>query len=73
MRVSLYFKIRKVAKENGFRGARYLKKWQNYKVYGLYISLTKVSYIGLPQLILSDGKKVRMATPNEVEKILFDQ
>lgn len=74
MSILLYLKIRKIAKKNGFRGARYLQDCEGYKVYEPYMKLTKVAYIGLPQLILVDEQKeVRMATPKEVEKILFNE
>lgn len=73
MNISLYFKVRKAAKMNGFKGARYLQKWEGYKVYEPYMKLTEISYIGLPQLILAnEQQEVRMATPSEVGKILFD-
>lgn len=74
MSILSYFKIRKFAEKQGFRGARYLQDWKNYKVYEPYMSLTEVSYIGLPQLILiNEQKEVRMATPSEVGIILFDE
>ena len=74
MSISQYFKVRNVAKKNGFRGARYLHDWKGYKVYEPYMKLTEISYIGLPQLILvNEQQEVRMAKPDEVEKILFDE
>lgn len=74
MGISLYFKVRKFAKKNGFRGARYLQDWKGYKVYEPYMRLTKISYIGLPQLILvNEQQEVRMATPTEVGIILFNE
>jgi len=74
MSISQYFKVRKFAKMNGFRGARHLQDWKGYKVYEPYMKLTNISYIGLPQLILvNEQQEVRMAKPNEAEKILFDK
>lgn len=64
------FKIRKFARRQGYKGAKYLCKWNEYKVYEPYMSRFKNSYIGLPLVILKDKNgTIRMSTTEEATNI----
>jgi hypothetical protein len=65
------FKIKKFAKKHGYRGAKYLCEWKEFKVYEPYMSRFKNSYIGLPLVILVDknSNEIRMSTPDEAMEI----
>jgi len=66
--------VDKFAKENGYNGAKYVGKWKEYKVYEPYMNEKKVSYIGLPLVILVNNKnEIRMSTSDEAMATLDDK
>ena len=66
-------KIDEFAQNNGYKGAKYIGNWKEYKVYEPYIDNKKVSYTGLPLVILVNNKgEIRMSTPDEAMAILDD-
>lgn len=54
------------AQKKGFKGAEYIGKWKEYKVYEPYKSSNELSYTGLPLVILVNNKnEIRWSTPEE--------
>lgn len=65
--------VDKFAQEHGYKGAKYNGKWKEYKVYEPYMDENKVSYIGLPLVILvNDQGEIRMSTSDEAMAIIDD-
>ena len=52
------------AKSQGYETAEYLCEWRGFKCYEPIIAEGKMSFIGLPLLILEDSEgNIRMSTP----------
>ena len=63
--------VTKFAIENGYKGAKYIGKWKEYKVYEPYMDRNDVSYTGLPLVILvNDKNEIRMSTSDEAMAII---
>lgn len=58
------------AKNEGFKGAKFLGNWNGYEVYERLLGGDKVHYVGLPKVILVKGDKVRMSTVEEAFQFL---
>lgn len=52
------------AKKNGYKSAIPVEGWKGYDVYEPVYS-NKVSFVGLPFLILVKSETIRMSTPEE--------
>ena len=66
--------IDKFAQEHGYKGAKYIGKWKEYKVYEPYVDDTQVSYTGLPLVILvNDNGEIRMSTSDEAMATMNDE
>ena len=66
--------IDEFAQNNGYKGAKYIGNWKEYKVYEPYMEKNQVSYIGLPLVILVNANgEIRMSTPNEAMATLNDK
>ncbi len=66
--------VDKFAQEHGYKGAKYIGVWKNYKVYEPYIDDKQVSFIGLPLVILVNEKdEIRMSTSDgfSITKITY--
>lgn len=58
--------IDKFAKSQGYETAEYLCEWRGFKCYEPIVAEGEMSYVGLPLLVLEDGKgNIRMSTPEE--------
>ena len=65
--------IIKFAQEQGYKGAEYIGKWKEYKVYNPYFAENQLSYIGLSLVILvNDNGEIRMSTSDEAMAALND-
>lgn len=65
--------ITKFAQEHGYKGAKYIGNWKEYKVYEPYVSGNDVSFTGLPLVILVNDKgEIRMSTSDEAMATLDD-
>lgn len=54
------------AKSQGYETAEYLCEWRGFKCYEPIVAKNRMSYVGLPLLILEDEKgNIRMSTPEE--------
>lgn len=63
----------KFAQEQGYKGAKYIGNWKEYKVYEPYMDDKQVSYIGLPLVILVNANgEIRMSTSDEAMATLDD-
>lgn len=59
-------KIYEFAKEHGYETAEFLCEWRGFKCYEPIFSANRISFIGMPLLILEDKDgKLRMSTPEE--------
>lgn len=66
--------VTKFAQEHGYKGAKYIGNWKEYKVYEPYVSGNDVSFIGLPLVILvNNNGETRMSTSDEAMAILDDK
>lgn len=66
--------VDKFAQEHGYKGAKYIGVWKNYKVYEPYIDDKQVSFAGLPLVILVNEKdEIRMSTSDEAMATLDDK
>lgn len=66
--------VNQFAQEHGYRGAKYIGVWKNYKVYEPYMRDQQVAFIGLPLVILvDDSGKIRMSTSDEALETLDDK
>jgi hypothetical protein len=71
MGIILNMKVKRFAIEKGYVTAKYLHKWKEYKVFEPIMCVGKISYVGLPLVILVDKKKnIRMSTPEEAMEML---
>lgn len=65
--------VDKFAQEHGYKGAKYIGNWKEYKVYEPYVDNTKVSYTGVPLVILvNNNGEIRMSTSDEAMATLDD-
>lgn len=65
--------VTRFAQEHGYKDAKYIGKWKEYKVYEPYFEGNKISYTGLSLVILVNNKGViRMSTSDEAMTILDD-
>lgn len=57
--------VQKYAQEYGYKGAKYLGNWKDYKVYKqYYMNYDEVLYVGLPLVILvNKDNEIRFSTP----------
>ena len=58
-------RVNDFARENGYNGAEFLKKWNGYDAYEPYMDKDSEAYLGLPLMILVKGEEIRMSTPQE--------
>ena len=59
-------KIKEFAQNQGYKGAKYIGKWKEYKVYEPYLDSKQVAFTGLPLVILvSKNGEIRMSTEDE--------
>lgn len=66
--------IDEFAQNHGYKGAKYIGNWKEYKVYEPYIDNNQISYTGLPLVILvNDNGEIRMSTPDEAMATLDDK
>lgn len=66
--------ITKFAQEHGYKGAKYIGNWKEYKVYEPYVSGNDISFTGLPLVILVNDKgEIRMSTSDEAIATLDDK
>ena len=66
--------ITKFAQEHGYKGAKYIGDWKEYKVYEPYVSENNISFTGLPLVILVNDKgETHMSTSDEAMAILDDK
>ena len=66
--------VDKFAQEHGYKGAKYIGVWKNYKVYEPYIDDKQVSFTGLPLVILVNEKdEICMSTSDEAMATLDDK
>lgn len=61
--------VNEFARKHGYEKAEYLKKWKGYRCYEPIMSKGKISFSGLPLLILVKGDEIRMSTPEEAMEI----
>lgn len=65
--------VTKFAQEYGYKGAKYIGNWKEYKVYEPYVSGNDISFTGLPLVILvNDKSEIRMSTSDEAMAIIDD-
>lgn len=58
--------VNEFAIKQGYEGARYIGNWKEYRVYEPYLTNDKVSFIGLPLVILvQENGEIRMSTSEE--------
>lgn len=63
-------KVLKFAKEKGYDGAEYLKKWKGHSAYEpIFGNGEEPCCVGLPLVILDNGKEIRMSTAEECFEI----
>lgn len=60
----------KFAKENGYDNAKYIGKWQDFKVYEPTFNNKEVHYVGYPLSILEKNNKIRFTTEKECFDVL---
>lgn len=66
--------VTKFAQEHGYKGAKYIGNWKEYKVYEPYFDENQVSYTGIPLVILVDNNgDIRMSTSDEAMATLDDK
>lgn len=66
--------VTKFAQEHGYKGAKYIGNWKEYKVYEPYVSENEVSFTGLPLVILvNNNGEIRMSTSDEAMATLDDK
>lgn len=60
--------IKRFAADEGFPDVRFIGDWKGFSVFAA--SSEDEPFVGLPQYVLSDYKKVRWASPAETEAIM---
>lgn len=66
--------VTKFAQEHGYKDAKYIGSWKEYKVYEPYVSGDDISFTGLPLVILvNDNGEIRMSTSDEAIATLDDE
>jgi len=64
-------KIKDFTKAQGFDNVRYKGRWNNYSYYEMYFDNIKEDiFIGYPNYILVLGDRIRLATVDEIFKIM---
>jgi len=61
--------IKKFANTHGYDTVAFLKKWKGYDVYEPINEDNKISFVGLPLVILVKNSEIRMSTPEEALQI----
>ena len=66
--------VTKFAQDHGYKSAKYIGNWKEYKVYEPYVSGNDISFTGLPLVILVNDKgEIRMSTSDEAMATLDDK
>lgn len=58
------------AKNEGFKGAKFLGNWNGYEVYERLLEGNEIHYVGLPRVILVKGGQARLSTVEEAFQFL---
>jgi len=58
-------RVLEFAKHHGYETALRLKNWKGYKVYEPIVDQKKITFVGLPLIILEKGNEIRLSTPKE--------